>query len=154
MKFHVAIIKGLLRRSDGRTENWRVKDLSSWQNIRHRQILINGDPIITNRGSITYRRGKTSIKMTLSHENAPLWICSPCLQTKSLWNTLFKVLDKKIFQLIRYSNTPLFIIVNVYVFCIFMIISTGCDLIVSRSRSQQSVFPAWRTSLHALWLAG
>ena len=64
--------------------------------------------------------------------------------------TLFKVLDKKIFQLIRYSDTHPFIIANVYVFCISMIICTACDLIVSRCRSQQSIFPTWRTSLHAL----
>ena len=103
-----------------------------------------------------FQRKSRLNEATMSHENAPLWICSHCLQTKSriIWNTLFKVLDKNIFQFIRYSDTPPFIIANVYVFCIFMIICTGCDLIVSRSRSQQSVYPTWRTSLYAIWLAG
>ena len=36
--------------------------------------------------------------------------------------SLFKVLDKKIFPIIRYSDTPPFTNANVNVFCIFMII--------------------------------
>ena len=72
------------------------------------------------------------------------WKCSPMhllplFTNKATYYLIhfIQILNKKIFQLIRYSNTPTFIIANIYVFWIFMIICTGCDLTMFTHKGEQ-----------------